>query len=752
VNPDPESRLMEPARWTRVVAPTLAAALALAPLALAPALAAQTYPRGDDPRDALKPGLHDAGVATKGMRLVSHTGKPAPFDTARGLTFVNSDLAFKGNLVYQGNFAGFAIWDVSDPARPVQLSVVECITSQGDPSIYGNLLFISAEGGGNRNDCAKGGVQNPADHMAGVRIYDVLEPARAAAREERRDVQGLAHAHARAEPARHGRGVPVRVGQPGRAARRELAGCRNGADPADTTNSLYRPRRDPVPLARPQTRVVTGRALFTGLGPAPRAAAAARGRARSGRRQRDDGAMAAAGPRNCHDVTAYPAMGLLAGACASHGLLVDISNPEQPSASTPRPTPTSRSGTRRCSATTARRSCSPTSGAAACRPTARSSTRSRWAATPRSPSAPTGSSGSTPTSRSRRRRARRRTASRTTARSCPIPGRDVMVQGWYQGGVDVIDFTDPDKPVEIAFFDRGPVDLPPPIDQGPPGGAAQMPRGTIAGSWGAYWYNGRIYSSEMARGLDILELTPSENLSANEIAAAKLVRMAEFNPQSQPRIVWPAAFPVVRSYLDQLVRGGGLAAARTTAVARRARRGGAAVGRRAARGADGAGRAGGRRRGRRQGRAARARDGGGDPRPGGGVAVGPRGPTGRSRPRPAGRRPGRRPGRRLASSSRARPSLVTAHATRRPRARRPARARARRLRAPGPPPRPGRRAPAQHARAPGRRVGRRPRLRAGGRLRGRRHAQLHARAARARGGRGVVGAVRRGHPARASSR
>jgi hypothetical protein len=149
----------------------------------------------------------------------------------------------------------------------------------------------------------------------------------------------------------------------------------------------------------------------------------------------------------------------------------------------------------------------------------------------------------------------------------PIPGRDVMVQGWYQGGVDVIDFTDPDKPFEIAYFDRGPVDAPPLVDAGP-AGARQggPPARTIGGSWGAYYYNGMIYSSEMARGLDIMELTPTANLSANEIAAAKLVRFEQYNPQSQPRIVWPPAFPVVRSYLDQLVRDGGLAAPRTTAI------------------------------------------------------------------------------------------------------------------------------------------------------------------------------------------
>ena len=145
----------------------------------------------------------------------------------------------------------------------------------------------------------------------------------------------------------------------------------------------------------------------------------------------------------------------------------------------------------------------------------------------------------------------------------PVPGRDIMVQGWYQGGVDVSDFTDPDHPFEIAYFDRGPVDAPPAPGDTMPNSRG---RGTIGGSWGAYYYNGMVYSSELARGFDVLELLPSNMLSANELAAAKLVQFAEYNPQSQPKIVWPAAFPVVRSYLDQLVRGNGLAAGRTTAI------------------------------------------------------------------------------------------------------------------------------------------------------------------------------------------
>jgi hypothetical protein len=134
----------------------------------------------------------------------------------------------------------------------------------------------------------------------------------------------------------------------------------------------------------------------------------------------------------------------------------------------------------------------------------------------------------------------------------PVPGRDIMVQGWYQGGVNVFDFTDPNKPFEIAYFDRGPVNDSTLV---------------MGGSWGAYYWNGYIYSSELSRGLDVLELTPSEFLTQNELDAAKLARMEEYNPQMQPRITWPGAFPVVRSYLDQLARNNGLPAGRRTAIA-----------------------------------------------------------------------------------------------------------------------------------------------------------------------------------------
>lgn len=534
--------------------------------ALAAPLVAQTYPSPTDPRNNLSSGLTNAGVAIEGMRLVSTAPKAPPHDSVRGLTFVNSDLAFRGNLVYQGNFAGFSIWDVSNAAAPQLVSAVACITSQGDPSIVGNLLFISAEGAGNRNDCAKGGVTNPADHMAGVRIYDVSNP-----REPRlvKNVQTCKGSHTHTVvPHPTDRGVIYLYvsGNQGARPASELAGCRDGGNPADESNSLFRLDVIRVPLARPQdAEVVTGARIFTGLGPAP----ARGGRARPPRPMTgvDSAEMAmarAAGPRNCHDVTAYPAMNLLAGACASYGLLVDISNPERPV---------------RLDAV-ADTNFSLWHTAVFSNDGKKVVFTDEWGGGT-SPNCqithPLEMGGNTTLVIGADRRFTQHAyfkipTAQTARENCvshngsliPVPGRDIMVQGWYQGGVDIIDFTDADRPFEIGFFDRGPVDAPAADDS-----ANSRTRGTIAGSWGAYWYNGKIYSSEMARGLDILELVPTAQLSANEIEAAKLVMWEEFNPQSQPLIVWPAAFPVVRSYLDQLVRNTGLAPARTTAIAQR---------------------------------------------------------------------------------------------------------------------------------------------------------------------------------------
>ena len=504
------------------------------------------------------------------MRLVSFTPKPAEFDSLRGLTFVNSDLAFRGNYVYQGNFAGFSIWDVSDPSKPKLVSVVSCITSQGDPTIVGNLLFVSAEGGGNRNDCAKGGVQNPAEHMAGVRIFDVSNPSRPRLVKNVQTCKG-SHTHT-VIPSPTDKGVVYIYvsGSQGARPETELAGCKNGTDPADETNSIFRLDVIKVPLANPeQASVVTGARIFTGMMPAPRRAGGAgrggRGGGRGGAAPGGDAPPQPTGPRNCHDVTAYPEMNLLAGSCSSYGLLVDISNPEKPVRLDAAADTNFSLWHTAVFSNDGKKVVFTDEWGGGTSPNCQATNMLEMG----------GNTVLTIADKKFKQHAYFKIPSAQTAQeNCvshngslvPVPGRDIMVQGWYQGGVDVIDFTDADRPFEIAFFDRGPVD-PPPAPGDTAGGAVSRGRGTIGGSWGAYYWNGYIYSSEMARGLDILELLPSDKLSANEIAAAKLVRMEQFNPQSQPKIVWPAAFPVVRSYLDQLVRGNGLAAARTTAIA-----------------------------------------------------------------------------------------------------------------------------------------------------------------------------------------
>ncbi len=534
-------------------------------LLAAPTLLAQTYPKGNDPRDALKPGMYDAGTAASGMRLVSFSRKGAALDSVSGLTFINSDLAFRDHYVYQGNFAGFMIWDVKNPRKPVRLATVSCITSQGDPSIVGNLLFLSAEGGGNRNDCAKGGVQNPADHMTGVRIYDVSNPRAPRLVKNVQTCKG-SHTHT-VIPSPTDPGVVYLYVSGNREARpeTELAGCKNGTDPADETNSLYRLDVIKVPLAHPeQAEVVTGARIFTGLEPA--AMSAVRAATQAERQARDTTTRAPVmrtGPRNCHDVTAYPAIHLLAGACASYGLLVDISDPEHPVRLDARADTNFSLWHTAVFSNDGRKVVFTDEWGGGTQPMCQATSMMEMG-------------GNTTLTIGADRKYTQHAyfkipTAQTVQENCvshngglvPVPGRDIMVQGWYQGGISLIDFTDPDHPFEIGYFDRGPADAPP----APGDTAASRSRGTIGGSWGAYYWNGYVYSSELARGFDVLELLPSDQLSANELAAAKLVTMTEYNPQSQPRLEWPAGYPVVRSYLDQLSRNHGLSSERITAIA-----------------------------------------------------------------------------------------------------------------------------------------------------------------------------------------
>jgi hypothetical protein len=552
--------------------------IGLVAIVVAPALLpAQTYPSATDPRSNLKPGRFDAGIAASNMRLVSFSPKPAQFDSSRGLTFINSDVAFgNGHYAYQGNFAGFTVWDVSNPAKPVIASVVECITSQGDPTIVGNLLFVSAEGAGNRNDCGKGGVKDPKDHMTGVRIFDVSNPQAPKLIKNVQTCKG-SHTHTLVPSPSDPKIVYLYVsGQQAARPDSELAGCKNGTDPADPTNSLYQLDIIKVNLDHPeQAAVIPGARIFTGLAGPPecvmfcapadtRRPAGGRGRRGGGGAAGDSAAMTLnTGPRNCHDVTSYPAFHLLAAACSSHAIMVDISNPEKPV---------------RLSALTDTNNFQGRHTAGFSNDGKKTLWTDEWGGGT-GPMCQAGSimelGGNTIVTASADNKKLTQhayfklPAAQTAQENCvshnggivPVPGRDLYVQGWYQGGVDVMDFTDADHPFEIAYFDRGPIDVPSDTSN-----ASERSRYTIGGSWGAYYWNGYVYSSELDRGFDVYELTPSAQLSANEIAAAKLVTLKEYNPQSQPKFTWPAAFPVIRSYLDQLVRGNGLASDKTSAI------------------------------------------------------------------------------------------------------------------------------------------------------------------------------------------
>ncbi len=256
------------------------------------------------------------------------------------------------------------------------------------------------------------------------------------------------------------------------------------------------------------------------------------------------------GPTQCHDITVYPAMGLAGGACEGYGLLLDISDPVNPR----RIDAVADSNFSYWHSATFNNAATRLlfsdewggGGGAKCRAT----DPVEWGA----------NAIFTIENRGLRFASYYKLpAAQSSVENCvahngsliPIPGRDVMIQSWYQGGISLFDFTDPARPVEIGFHDRGPTD------------PARIGSG---GSWSAYWYNGVIVSSEIARGLDVFELTPSAYISQNEIDAARTVHLDYFNPQGQPLFVWPATFSLARAYLDQLERWDGLADDRIAAA------------------------------------------------------------------------------------------------------------------------------------------------------------------------------------------
>jgi hypothetical protein len=573
-----------------------------------------TTPPNPDPRVGLRAGLMDAAEATWNFHIVSKT---QPSERFRGIT--NSDLAFSGQYVIQGSYNGFQVWDVTNPAAPALKQGFLCPASQSDVSVFRNLLFVSGEGNGGRLDCGPGGVHDSVSHdrLRGIRIFDITDIANPRYITNVQTCRG-SHTHTVVPDINDSTNIYVYIsGQAGVRSPNELAGCSALAPSQDPNSARFRIEVIQVPLAHPETaHIVSSPRIFDSLtappthAEAPNDIAAAQHSADSARAagwryiakingsdivlgpgfvgrflpdfvkaRGNTGAATAAdsaafvahlqvlidslvgntpatpgqvrpGPDQCHDITVYPAIGLAGGACAGYGLLLDIrdvAHPRRIGAVSDSNFSYWHSATFNNNGTKLLFSDEWGGGGG---PKCRATDRPEWGAD---------ALFTIDNGVMHFHSYYKMLAPQTPFENCvahngslvPIPGRDIMVQSWYQGGISMFEWTDASHPKEIAFFDRGPVD------------STRMQGG---GTWSAYWYNGYIYSSEIARGLDVLELQPSGFISQNEIDAAKSVRFDFLNVQSQPRFVWPASFALARAYVDQLERSNGLVAAKITAT------------------------------------------------------------------------------------------------------------------------------------------------------------------------------------------
>ena len=497
---------------------------------------AQSRAGAPDPRVGLRAGWSDAAVASRNMTLLVHRDRPQGFvnpENPGDFGVANSDMAFRGTLAFQGNFNGFQVWDISDPANPRIRSTFVCPGGQGDLSVHGNLLFMSVEETRGRLDCGRQGVPDSVstDRFRGVRIFDIsnLDAPRQVA-----SVQSCrgSHTHTLVTDPKDKENVYLYIaGTAGSRSPNELAGCAANARVDDPNNPYFRIEVVRVPLAAPQNaRIVS----------MPRIFADSTGNIAGlfGGGSHGPGTQTTSQTNQCHDITVYPELGLAAGACSGNGILLDITDVVNPRRVDEVVDPNFAYWHSATFSNDGRSLLYTDEWGGGTAPRCRATDRPEWGA----------NAIFTLENRELRHASYYKLpAAQTATENCvahngsliPVPGRDIMVQAWYQGGISVFDFTDPDQPFEIAYFDRGPLS------------ATQL---ALGGFWSAYWYNGHIYGSEIARGLDVFTLTPSEHLTANEIEAAKLVRVDVANPQLQTRNSWPATFVVARAYIDGLVR------------------------------------------------------------------------------------------------------------------------------------------------------------------------------------------------------
>ncbi|MET7836515.1 LVIVD repeat-containing protein [Micromonospora sediminicola] len=467
---------------TRIVG-FAAAGLLLAGVIAAPPSSAQEVPRAAPATvDSAVPGVDEIS-SSPNLRQVANLPKQAPFDTTSAL---GTDIAFQGRYAFAGNYEGFVIYDVSRPSRPTIVSQVLCPGSQNDISVHGNLLFLSTDSSRNDDSCAS--TSQPAsvkESWEGIKIFDIRDKRNPRYIKSVETACG-SHTHTLV-PGKDRRNVYLYVSS--YSPRAEFPDCQ---PPHDSISIVKVPVKSPTSASVVATPNLFPDGGYPGI---PGQTSATTG---------------------CHDITAYPSKDLAAGACMGDGVLLDIKNREAPRV-IERVTDAenfafwhsatfNNAGTKVVftdelgggGAATCNEVVGPNRGADAIyditgRGDARKLEFRSYYKIPRV-------------------NADTENCVAHNGSLIPVPGRDIMVQAWYQGGISVWDFTDSRQPKEIAYWERGPLD------------ATQLRTG---GSWSAYWYNGHIYSSDIQKGLDVLELRDPRTW------LAQFLLVPELNVQTQ---------------------------------------------------------------------------------------------------------------------------------------------------------------------------------------------------------------------------
>jgi hypothetical protein len=461
------------------------------------------------------------------------------------LSFDNTDMAFSKNLLVTGSYHGFNMYQIDDAGLPNLITSVVCPGGQGDISIIGDLLIMSVEQTRGRLDCGRQGVTTDAspERFQGIRIFDISDlnqPLQVGAVQTCRG----SHTHSViAGPTPDGKILIYNSGTQDVRDEEELANCIDEI-PGDDRTALFRIDVIEIPIDDPaNSRIIDSPAVFadpdTGM---------LAGLWRGG--DHGDNTQDTERTEHCHDITVFPLANLAAGACSGNGILFDISDPRKPE----RIDAVTDDGFAYWHSATFNNAGTKVlftdewggGGRARCR----AWDPVTWGAD---------AIYDIVDQQLKFKSHYKIPAPQLETENCvahngsiiPVPGRDIFIQAWYQGGITVIDFTDSSNPTEIGYFDRGPI----------------LADELIAGGyWSVYYYQGMIYGTEMIRGLDTLKLIPSEHLSANEIAAAAMAYPSIgprelFNPQRQVPMKWPASPVVANAYIDQLRRTNTLSSA-----------------------------------------------------------------------------------------------------------------------------------------------------------------------------------------------